>query len=210
MRLIVIALAVGVLGAGPARAQGVSAARDHFRRGTTLYDLGRYHDAAKEYEAAFESKDDPALLFNIAQSYRLAHEYNEAMRAYRSFLRRVPDAPNAAQVRERIREMQELIDKQKETESRPPMGPMPEPTQPETPQTAPSAQPAASAAAPVSTEQPRSERTPLYKKWWLWTAVGGVLVVGAVVGIAVGVTANQDSFNPSLGKVGPGLTVVMP
>ena len=33
-------------------------------------------------------------------------------------------------------------------------------------------------------------RTPLYKRWWLWTIVG-VAVVGGVTGVAVGVTASQ-------------------
>jgi len=37
----------------------------------------------------------------------------------------------------------------------------------------------------------------------LWTIVGGVVVVGVVVGVTVGVLETKDSFNPSLGRVGP-------
>ena len=32
---------------------------------------------------------------------------------------------------------------------------------------------------------------PIYKKWWLWTAVGGVVVVAVVVGVAVGASQNS-------------------
>jgi hypothetical protein len=38
--------------------------------------------------------------------------------------------------------------------------------------------------------RPAEPRTPVYKKWWLWTVVGAV-VVGGVVGTAVGVTLSQ-------------------
>jgi hypothetical protein len=34
-------------------------------------------------------------------------------------------------------------------------------------------------------EVPAKERTPLYKKWWLWTIVGGALVAGGVVAAVV-------------------------
>lgn len=185
------------------RAQNVSSARLHYQRGTTYYDLGRYHEAAKEYEAAFELKDDPALLFNIAQAYRLAHEYADAVRAYRAYLRRLPNADNATEVEARIHEMQELINQQRSTEQRPPLGTIAPTMKP-----AESPPPATTAAATATATAP--ERKPLYKKWWLWTAVG-VVAVGAAVGIGVGVAvANQNSFNATLGHVGPALTVVLP
>ncbi|MGZ3427345.1 MAG: hypothetical protein ACXVCV_11885 [Polyangia bacterium] len=169
-----------LLAAAPALADTTSEARAHFARGTKLYDLGRYHDAAKEYEATYELKDDPALLFNIAQAYRLGHDYADSIRAYKSFLRRVPDTDQRAQVETHIREMQLILDQQQPPTVTPP-----------------------AVTTPPPAEEPRAERTPLYKKWWLWTIVGGVVVVGAVVGITVGVLASRDSFNPSLGKLGP-------
>jgi tetratricopeptide (TPR) repeat protein len=105
-----------------ARAEDVSAAREHFRRGTVLYDLRRYHEAAKEYEKAFEAKDDPALLFNIAQAYRFAGEYDDAIGAFRSYLRRLPQAPNRAEVEQRLAELQQLSEARKHSERSPPTG----------------------------------------------------------------------------------------
>jgi hypothetical protein len=66
---------------------------------------------------------------------------------------------------------------------------------------------AATAAAPVAavttTEPKRDARTPVYKKWWLWTAVA-VAAVGVGVGVGLGVTAGGSSApTPELGTVGP-------
>lgn len=44
-------------------------------------------------------------------------------------------------------------------------------------------------------------RDPLYKKWWLWAAVGGVVVVGAVIGIAVAASGGSDVGQDTGGQV---------
>src|SRR5262245_2800841 len=84
-------------------------ARQHFEQGSRLYDLQRFHEAAHEYEAAYELHPDPALLFNIGQAYRLGNEPDRALLAFRSYLRRVPDAPNRTEVEARIAQLQELV-----------------------------------------------------------------------------------------------------
>lgn len=88
-------------------------ARDHYRKGTQYYDLQRFDDAAREYEAAFQAKEDPALLFNIGQSYRFAKKYEPAAGAFRSYLRRLPSAPNRAQVESILVELTKLAEDQR-------------------------------------------------------------------------------------------------
>jgi hypothetical protein len=45
---------------------------------------------------------------------------------------------------------------------------------------------------------------PVYKKWWLWTIVGGVAVATGV-GVGLGVAlAPGPQFDAELGTVGPG------
>lgn len=124
LSLLTIACAFLAL-AGAAHADDVQAAREHFDKGTRLYDLGQYADAAKEYEAAYKAKDDPALLFNCGQAYRGAGEPEKAVGFFKSFLRRMPDAPNRAEVEARILELQRVIDIQRRSNSRPPMGTLP-------------------------------------------------------------------------------------
>jgi hypothetical protein len=45
------------------------------------------------------------------------------------------------------------------------------------------------------------ERDPLYKKWWLWAAIGGVVVVGAVIGIAVAASGGSGVGQDPGGQV---------
>lgn len=113
-RLLALLWLIGLF-AGTARAD-VSEARKHYERGTALYDLQRYGEAAKEYELAFEQQPDAALLFNLGQAYRLAHQYASAIGAFRSYLRRMPDAPNRPEVEGRIAELQRLVDEQNRTQ----------------------------------------------------------------------------------------------
>jgi tetratricopeptide (TPR) repeat protein len=103
---------VAVLGfAGVVRAEdNAAAAREHFRNGTRAYDLGHYRDAVKEYEAAYQVREDPAFLFNIAQAYRGMGDAPNAIRAYRSYLRHVPDAENRTEVETRISDLQRQIE----------------------------------------------------------------------------------------------------
>ena len=199
--VIGVIVATLLLAALPAAGQDLSSAKEHFVRGTKLYDLGRYLEAAKEYEATYEIKDDPALLFNIGQAYRLGGDLSSAIRAYKSFLRRVPASSQRVQIEVHLREMQRQLDE------RPPP---PSVTTPATPPPTATTTTGPTTATPPPAEPPpaQAERTPLYKKWWLWTVVGGVVVVGVVVGITVGVLAGRDSFNPSLGKLGPSALTV--
>lgn len=193
---IAAALAVVIcvtVGSGRAHADDPRAARQHFDAGSKLYDLGKYRDAAHEYEEAYQAKSDPALLFNIGQAYRAAGNNGEAVTAYKSYLRRVPDAPNRVEVEGHIARLQKLLDEQRATQQSPPTGTL-APTAPSPPvATTPTTNAQLTAAPRVE----QTERTPLYKKWWLWTAVGGAIVVGAGVALAVAYTTPKDAASPA-------------
>jgi len=178
----------------PARADDAATAREHYTRASNAYDLGRFGEAAKEFEAAYELKNDPALLFNIGQAYRFDGQNQKALLAYRAYLRRLPSASNRAQVESSMAELQELIDKQKATESHPPTGTL-----------APNGESNVVVVAPPPplSPQPRPQ-TPLYKKWWLWTVVGGAVAVGLGVGLGVGLSGG-DTNARTLPPVGGGL-----
>jgi tetratricopeptide (TPR) repeat protein len=149
MRLSLGMVVVLACAGGAARADDVTVAREHYERGTTLYDLQRYAEAAHEYELAFEAKHAAALLFNIGQAYRLAGDLPKAIGAYRSYLRRTPGAPNRAEVEARIGEMQQVLDEQKRSQERPPVGTLPPDKVAPAVEPAPAASPAPGAAAPA-------------------------------------------------------------
>lgn len=96
-----LALAVVALAASPARADpaaagaapppsAVAAARDRFAVGQTLYERGRYREAANEFEAAYRAAPLPAFLANIGQAYRRLGHRAVARDYYQRYL---ADAP---------------------------------------------------------------------------------------------------------------------
>jgi len=196
-----------------AHAEDVGSAKEHYDRGTTLYDLQRYAEAAREYEAAYEAKHDPALLFNLGQAYRFACDYARAIGAFRSFLRRFPKSPNRPEVEARIDEMQKLVDEQKQNMEKPPAGTIPpagsrgdaSPLPPETARTAlvpppPIAQPTAPSRGGSDSNAVRSARI----KRTAGLVVAGVGVGALAVGIVFAVLARSayDEINsPASGYV---------
>jgi tetratricopeptide (TPR) repeat protein len=92
-----------------ARAENKKAeARTHYEAGMRKFDVGKYDEAAEEFQAAYELVGDPVILYNIAQSFRLGQRYEKAIQFYKSFLRRMGATPNRAEVEKRIAELEEL------------------------------------------------------------------------------------------------------
>src|SRR5205085_1348650 len=56
--------------AADANPEELARARRAFKKGEKLYALGRFEEALKEYERAFEIVELPELLFNIGQCQR--------------------------------------------------------------------------------------------------------------------------------------------
>jgi tetratricopeptide (TPR) repeat protein len=181
----ILALLLIALAGGRALGDDAKLARQHFEDGSRLYDLGKFREAAREYEEAYKYKPDPALLFNIGQAYRAGGQTSEALTAYKSFLRKLPAAPNRVEVEGHIERLQRTLDdeqhaREAQQQQRQQQITQPQLTQPQLIVTAP----------------PPAEHKPLYKKWWLWTAVGGVLVVGGVIAIAVAETTPKNAASP--------------
>jgi tetratricopeptide (TPR) repeat protein len=180
LRGLVFVLLATLLVAAPARA-GTATAREHYVRGTKLFDLGKYKEAAEEYELAYQEKDDPALLYNIAQAYRLAGDNESALRAYRGYLRRQPTTPNRAEVEGRISELQATIEQQRRAREKQPNDVLPSTEKASEP-------PPVVAAAPVAAP-PAPEYAPARTKKLagIGVGVGGVALLGlggAFVGLA--------------------------
>jgi hypothetical protein len=124
-----------------ARADDTDAAKRHFDRAGTLYDLQRYLEAAHEYELAYEAMPDPAFLFDIAQCYRFGNEPAKALGAYKAFRRHAPETAARQGVDARIAELEKRL-------AAPP-APTPAPVEKAPPPMAP-APPTVPAPAPVA------------------------------------------------------------
>ena len=72
-------------------------AKVQYLKGQTAYDLGKFREALRRFEAAYELKPVPALLFNIGQCHRKLGDLQQAANLYRSFLRADPGSTQAEQ-----------------------------------------------------------------------------------------------------------------
>jgi cell division protein FtsN len=216
-RVVVFALVVG-LAAGRARAAELTPAQKQdmkslYERATRAYDVGKYNEAIEEYQKAYEIGGDPPMLYNIAQAYRLNDQPNEAVRFYRRYLQRAPNARNREDVERKIAEQEKIVeDRRKAQMATQPAAPVPATTTPPAPPPvtttvtpapapvpeapAPAATAGTEAQAPVAAAaEPPSKARAIVG----WSLVGAGVVLGVVSVIEghVAKTKGDDLTNMS-------------
>ena len=102
-------------------------AKLHYDTALRKYDIGKFDEAAQEFQAAYELIGDPKILYNVGQAYRFANNPERALFFYRNFLRREENSPRRAEVERRITELTEAMAKQKSAAEAPPTGPIRDP-----------------------------------------------------------------------------------
>jgi tetratricopeptide (TPR) repeat protein len=193
-RAAAIALLMGF--AGTAGADPASDARNHYQQARSAYALGNWDKAASEFEKAFEIKSDRALLYNAAQAHRLAGNKPRALLLYQNYLRFFGDQiANADEVERHIAALKTAIESEERLRTSPPVVPI---VPRELPPSKDEARPAVvlTIAPPPPAQLPGHR--PIYKRWWLWTAVGAVVVAAAVGGgiAAASSGSSERSFTP--------------
>ncbi|GAC1421259.1 MAG: hypothetical protein NVSMB57_14880 [Actinomycetota bacterium] len=166
--------------APPAQAEDKAAARAAYAEGRRDYDLNEFTPALEAFKRAYLAYEDPVFLFNIAQCHRQLGNRQEAIKFYRSYLRNSPEADNREEVNATFARLQaELAQEKQLAASATTAAKSVEPSQ------------SLEASTPmVATAVPPPRRTPMYKRWWLWTVVG-VVAAGAATGLALGLTSQR-------------------
>jgi tetratricopeptide (TPR) repeat protein len=159
----------------------------HYEKATRAYDLGKYQEAVDEYQKAYEIGGDPPMLYNIGQAYRLNDQPTEAIRFYRRYLQRSPNARNREDVERKITDLEKLIDERRKAAAA--VTPPPAPTTPTPPVkitpppvTPPPPQPI---VPPPPPPEPSRARQVLG-----WSMIGAGVIADAV-GIYEGLRAKQ-------------------
>jgi tetratricopeptide (TPR) repeat protein len=142
--LAALAILAAPVAVRTARADDTAEARQHYGKGKQLFDAGDYRGAMAEFATADKLAPSPLLEFNIALCHERLGEKAEAVRRYRQYLDRVPDAQNRTQVEQKIHQL--------ESEMKADSAPPPPATVPP-PSTGPAEQapPPAAEAAPAPT-----------------------------------------------------------
>lgn len=109
LAILTLALAAGVSRQGLAQPRAKATAEGHYQKGMKAYTLGKFADAIEEFEKAYELRQEPIFLYNIAQSHRQNNSPQRAIFFYRRYLEAEPEAKNRADIEKRIKDMENQL-----------------------------------------------------------------------------------------------------
>lgn len=215
---IVIALSVCLASAS---AQGDTSnneiAKKRFQTGSKFFVAGDYALAIEEFKAARLLVKRPSILFNIAQCYRNLIRPDKAIDYYLQYLKEWADEnpgkpiPHRDEVDGFLKDNNALPGRKSKVPTTAPASD-PVSTGEPAPKTEHDIKPKIAAPlAPAITEKTEPAKpiqpgaTPIYKKWWLWTIVGAV-VVGATTAAVVATQGGSPDY--VTGTIPPGIVEI--
>jgi tetratricopeptide (TPR) repeat protein len=163
-----------------------AAAKRHFRQGAAYFKQGAYEQAIDEYTQAQLLLQLPDFDFNLGQAHRMKGDLRLAVEAYKRYLLAVPDGEIADQARAYVVELSLKLDEQEKKERA-------EKERLAASTRAAEVQPSPSPLPEIVAPPRRAEKPPVWKRWWVWTVVGGVAAAGVAVGLGVGLTLGGPS-----------------
>ena len=89
----------------PASAQARREAKELFMKGQQAYQAGDHARATQYFKEAYDREPAPALLYNLAQTYRVKGDRARAILYYERFLAAKPDSPTADQARQQLADL---------------------------------------------------------------------------------------------------------
>jgi tetratricopeptide (TPR) repeat protein len=218
-RAAAITLLLALAAVSPGRAHAESNTFE--QKATAAFALGRYAEAAQNYEKAFEVRAEPALLYNAAQNYRLAGNKPRALTLYQNYLRLYGGQEKRADIEALIEELKAAIENDKAVEKLPPPGieqtgegvaepgggsdagtvlPPPE-TQLKDDKDAAGGIASRKTPRPVLRASAPADEAPLTRKPWFWGAVGGGVAVTAALILLLTLGGGARDPAASLGSV---------
>jgi tetratricopeptide (TPR) repeat protein len=159
----------------PARPAGEATSLDdqvarHMTLGQRLLGRGQTQDAIAELRRGYELRADARFLYYIAEGYRQLGLRDQALFFYQRYLSSAPDAPEREDVEELIAGL--------EAAAKPPAA---------TPPARPGSLAHDVVIVPVDADRPASPSPrPLWRRWWVWTALGALVVGSAAVALTLG------------------------
>ena len=191
---LALLLLPGVAGAASASEKAAKAAALEAKQ---AFDLGDFTTAIEKYEAAYKLKSAPGLLFNLGQSHRRAGNLDRATFYFRRYLETNPPEAQARATEEVLAQVEAQLAAEKtaqadaeraeaerqklEAQRRHDADEQRRTLELE--KTRLEVANAQRAALEASLKQPPP--TPVTQRWWFWTAIGAVVVGGAVTATLV-------------------------
>lgn len=168
---VILSVLLALLMQGIGRADApVDSFEEHYERAKQLFQRGRYDECVEELKGAYAIQPNPELLLNLGHALRKLGRHEEALRDYRRYQERATD-PGAKRKAERhILEVQDELRRQAERDAKS----IAQREEDRRTQLERDRQ----LKELLEKERLRDRPRPLVQRWWLWTAVGGVVALG--------------------------------
>jgi hypothetical protein len=141
-----------------------------YKVGLDFYKREEWDKAIEQFDAGYKASPQAVFLFNIAQAHSKAGRPDQALLFYRRYLNEAPNAPNRADVEGRVAALEKQLG---------PAAALPQ-------LAVPADAPAADAPEPAPAGLVVTKTSGKRKAWPIVLGVlGGVVVVGAAVGLGV-------------------------
>lgn len=101
---------------GAAAAQEKPSFRERYDQAATLFKNSQYDEAIEAFQALYEQKQVPILLFNIAQAHRRAGRLAEALPFYHRFLSENPKADLQKEAEGYVKEIRDTLEQRERAE----------------------------------------------------------------------------------------------
>ncbi|MSP60117.1 MAG: hypothetical protein EXR72_07205 [Myxococcales bacterium] len=210
---VLLATAMPVAAATP---EDLARAREIYGAGTVAFEAQMYGDAEQAFRDVLRILQNPAAWYDIALTLEKQRKWGPAADGYATYLRDVQRPKSRARLEKRIGELRGRATRQAELDAalnaaRPEGSGAPLLSAPgnevmklgEADDSLLGFGEAGAELAPAVDNGP--EQVPIWKKWWLWAAVGGAVLAAAIITIAVVATRGPAPLEKTtFGEFGPG------
>jgi hypothetical protein len=162
------------------------------------YQQGEFDAAIESFMGAFALSNNPGLLFNVAQAYRLKGDCEHARDYYQRYLGAVPETPLKASLDRRVAEMQACLKSRGATAA---VGPRDAPGGPDAGVITTAAAPSVQPTPALVLQQPEASPSRRAAVWTLRGSAVALLASSAVFG-ALAWDARQDFESASTAQAG--------
>ena len=193
----------------PATAKGKDSKESKEKAAKKACLLGEVDKGAEILADLYVETNNPTYVYNQGRCFEQNGRNEQALLRLKEYERKAQGLSQADvdALHKKIEDLQAATGQGKTEPPAPPAAPVPPPVAPSYPPVPPPGPADAHGGDPLGIRQagppPQPEATPVYKRWWFWTAVG-VLVAG---GVATGIVLSRQSAPSSPSCDGAGACV---
>lgn len=161
---------------------------------TRYFQVGNYDQAIVEFQAAYQKKQLPTLLFNIAQAHRKSGHFAEALSLYERFLKDDPKSSLIPEAEAHAAAMRARLDAVRASAEREAAERLAQRRADEAEAMSKAHEAERQKADEALLVAAKQKEKPVYKKAWFWGLIGGIAAAGAITtGLVIGLRQREPS-----------------